>query len=395
VAAPATDRTALRDAGLTAHAEESEAVTAAEAPPDSPGTTSPKKLSTLKRQRPPKRSRSSAGRPITRSEKTERRLNTGRRIRRIPGRPASRSTVIRLGGRNRLSPATPPEAIGDCASSAVSPFKFAGRGSNRTSLQSRGRPRRKPRELRLSLAPGHEGETYGDWFRRVVLRNRGTTWITAFYVHWIMLLLLAVLVVHGPDSPAALLITASFSSPDEETFDGGPFEVSPLKLEVAEVREDLSLAAQTEYTSLSKAIVPSLRSVPIDDNQKKKEAPPPPPPPEPEVPDPTPPNAVTRGSFSVWTDPPSPRVGLPYRIIVQIRLPPGVTEFDWSDLQGMVIGSDGYRKPIPPSNVGKIVVQNGFVRFAVPIVSADYQVKDTVFIRSRLLKETQQLNLHF
>ena len=44
--------------------------------------------------------------------------------------------------------------------------------------------------------PPPEIESYGAWFRRVVVRNRWLTWFTTFYIHWAILLLLAAIIVH-------------------------------------------------------------------------------------------------------------------------------------------------------------------------------------------------------
>ena len=104
---------------------------------------------------------------------------------------------------------------------------------------------------------------------------------------------------------------------------------------------------------------------------------------------------MREGSFSVWTEPAAPQAGEPYRIIIQIRLPDGLDRYSVQDLQGVVIGSDGYRKPIPGHLTGLLPVEAGYARLVVPIVSADERVRDTVLIRSRRLKESQKLLIAF
>jgi len=111
--------------------------------------------------------------------------------------------------------------------------------------------------------------------------------------------------------------------------------------------------------------------------------------------DSSPAQAIREGSFSVWTDPPHPKPGESYRLIIQVKLPPHVNSYSVTDLQGVVVGSDGYRKPIPGFMKGDLPIVNGYVRLAVPIVSADKKVCDTVFIRSKLLRETQKLLVEF
>ncbi len=53
--------------------------------------------------------------------------------------------------------------------------------------------------------------------------------------------------------------------------------------------------------------------------------------------------AITKGSFSVWTEPKDPKPRQNYYIIVHIKLPPNQTVYPSSDLTGEVIGTDGYR----------------------------------------------------
>ena len=105
--------------------------------------------------------------------------------------------------------------------------------------------------------------------------------------------------------------------------------------------------------------------------------------------------AIQEGSFSVWTEPAQPDPGEPYRIIIQIALPDGLDRYNVADLEGVVVGSDGYRKPIPGNKRGFLKIVDGFARFIIPIVSADEHVRDTIYLRSRLLKETQKLVLEF
>lgn len=259
---------------------------------------------------------------------------------------------------------------------------------------------------RVIVPPPPEEETYSHWFRRVVVRNRWMTWFTTFYLHWIILLIMAAVIVHGPRNTANLILNATVASDDQP--DLPPLEITPAKIEPEPVEApDEVSAAETsvasELTERNVAIDESLLSEFTEetpqstDSSKKrdnrnsrrqqKEMPAPP--------SPAPAQAVSEGSFSVWTEPSQPDAGDPYRIIIQIRLPPGIDRYGVSDLQGVVIGSDGYRKPIPGSATGDLFVNDGYARFVVPIVSADAEVRDTIFIRSKLLRETQKLVLNF
>lgn len=242
-----------------------------------------------------------------------------------------------------------------------------------------------------------ETESYRDWFQRVIIRSRWITWFTTFYVHWVLLLLLGAIIINVPEESGLGLLDGSFTPTEPHLLE--PLEPEPFEIElppVDEVPEPLTPVAQLAPETFTEAIteIPTeLSSVAAEtiadateehpESQTRRPSPP------------TPTSAVSAGSFSVWTEPSLPKADEPYRIIIQIRLPEGVTKYSTSDLQGFVVGSDGYRKPIPGSNIMPLAVEDGYVRFVVPIVSADKQVRDTIMIRSRLLKESQELLLEF
>lgn len=138
-------------------------------------------------------------------------------------------------------------------------------------------------------------------------------------------------------------------------------------------------------------------------------------------------NAVRKGSFAAWTTPvfsngfqrkfgepepkpgDSPRPMQPYWITIQIQVPGDRTRFPIRDLVGEVIGTDGYRNVIPRHTfvldkegelvplVGKqtVPVIEGFVQFVVQVPGARNLVKDTIVIKSKLLKEEQALEIVF
>ncbi len=255
--------------------------------------------------------------------------------------------------------------------------------------------------------PPPEPETYREWFKRVVANHRWTTWFTTFYIHWLLFLLMAAIVVHGPQHAVSLLIDATFAEtvetevatfevvspepelqpePEPESVPEEEPDVTEMEEENLELNPDLVSEVATEPPPES-----SRNSSSSTDSTAKQSAA------ASAFGDynPAPPSAVSEGSFSVWTEPSTPKAGEPYRIIIQVRLPKNIQRYDLSDLQGVVVGSDGYRKPIPGSTRGALPINNGYARFVVPIVSADATVRDTVFIRSRTLKETQKLVLQF
>lgn len=117
---------------------------------------------------------------------------------------------------------------------------------------------------------------------------------------------------------------------------------------------------------------------------------------------------VRRGSFAAWTMPPDPRVGQDYVIVVEINLPAGVKNYDRDDLSGKLIGSDGYMIKIPdgrefngqgwgrPYRRPRFHVGDDVARIVFFVRGArERLVRDTIRIRSRLLQESQQLEIIF
>ncbi len=125
--------------------------------------------------------------------------------------------------------------------------------------------------------------------------------------------------------------------------------------------------------------------------------------------------AVTKGSFTAFTIPATPAPMKPYRIVIEVRLPGDVKKYRVSDLKGEVIGTDGYKQLLPydkntpsasraPAGNGKettinssssIEVINNRVQIIVVVPGARNLVKDRIKIRSKRLREDQELTLTF
>ena len=261
--------------------------------------------------------------------------------------------------------------------------------------------------LALVEPPPPEIESYRDWFKRVVVRNRWLTWFTTFYIHWALLLLLTAIIVHGPDETVNLLLDAAFAMEEEPST---PFEMTvpvaePDPVAEPEAQPDVAAAEEApkelseEQVDISDAVLQELApkgvATAVDSAASEAaEAKASPRTNAPQI-DRSPATATRQGSFSVWTEPANPRPGDPYRIIIQVRLPEHTKKYLVTDLEGVVVGSDGYRNPVPGFVTGELPIVDGYARLAVPIVSADKKVRDTVFIRSRLLRETQKLMIDF
>ncbi len=125
--------------------------------------------------------------------------------------------------------------------------------------------------------------------------------------------------------------------------------------------------------------------------------------------------AVTKGSFTAWTDPENPSPGERYNIIIVIKLPDTVKAYRVSDLTGSVIGSDGFRQRIPYDSArmsasfytdeknqlqaitGReaITVRNNQIQLVISIPGAERLTRDVIKISSKRLREKQELELIF
>ena len=107
--------------------------------------------------------------------------------------------------------------------------------------------------------------------------------------------------------------------------------------------------------------------------------------------------AVSKGSFTVWTEPNDPKPGEKYIILIEIKNLKDMEKFPRCDLSGSIIGTDGYKDYFGgPNEPGFLPVKNKAVRFEALVVPGAAQlVKDVIQIKSKLLDEEQQLELKF
>ncbi len=247
---------------------------------------------------------------------------------------------------------------------------------------------------------------YGDWFRETIMQSRWLTLFAAFYLNWIAILALAAVFLHAPIEFRSVTLNAVISDSELQDISSVEFIDTEAELSVAEdvtqTTDSLALNASTLLPSLDlqnldvmpdalAAMASITAAAEATASKSRNELAPKASKPLANLPR----NAVSAGSFSVWTVPDNPDPGEPYKIIVQIRLPDGTQKYAVADLEGVVVGSDGYQKMIPGNVRGFLPVQDGHVRFEVHIVSADENVQDTVFVRSKVLREAQKLQLRF
>jgi hypothetical protein len=108
---------------------------------------------------------------------------------------------------------------------------------------------------------------------------------------------------------------------------------------------------------------------------------------------------VTKGSFSAYTDPKDPIPQQDYYIIILIKVPPNVKQYRTSDLSGLVVGTDGYEQPIVDEFFLKtnrmLEIKEGLCRLVVKVPGAANLVQDQIKIKSKMLHETQDLQIIF
>jgi len=125
--------------------------------------------------------------------------------------------------------------------------------------------------------------------------------------------------------------------------------------------------------------------------------------------------AVTKGSFTAFTIPAAPQPRQSYSIVIEVKLPDDVKKYRVSDLSGKVRGTDGYEQklpydtrtpgaagyPVPGGSIKRLesstildVVKNK-VQIVIRVPGGGRLVKDVITIRSRRLKEDQELELIF
>jgi hypothetical protein len=111
--------------------------------------------------------------------------------------------------------------------------------------------------------------------------------------------------------------------------------------------------------------------------------------------------AVSAGSFSVWTVPKDPVPYQDYTVFIEVRLPKKTKAYSAGDLSGNVQGTDGYLYPFTqlPQDVASKAIgftfKGGRAEIAIPVPGAVQAVRDTIVIRSKMLDEKQTLKLTF
>ena len=108
--------------------------------------------------------------------------------------------------------------------------------------------------------------------------------------------------------------------------------------------------------------------------------------------------AVTKGSFTVWTEPADPEPGEKYIIWIQVKLKNDIKRYPRRDLSGSIVGTDGYKDYFGgPTEPGYLRIdENNTVRYeALTVPGAAQLVKDIINVESKILNEKQTIELVF
>jgi tetratricopeptide (TPR) repeat protein len=258
----------------------------------------------------------------------------------------------------------------------------------------------------LAEAPEHETLARLSWlgqlddYNRWCLKCRGTPWVLAVYGHVLLLIFLYGVMLSATErfseSPTALNLTAVFSQPEQESSvvfetpaeadDEPEPELTPVEEQPAPAEEETE--TEDEETGIESEPAPPA----VETREEAAETPAEQAPPD-AVPEPLVQRAVTNGSFSVWSEPAVPIAGESYAIYVRVRLPDQVVNYPRTDLSGLLIGSDGYRKAIGTDQPGDIPLVGHTATIVIPVVGASQPEADTLIVRSRLLKQQKIIKL--
>jgi len=106
--------------------------------------------------------------------------------------------------------------------------------------------------------------------------------------------------------------------------------------------------------------------------------------------------AITKGSFTVWTEPEDPMPGERYKIMIRVKLKTNAKRIRRSDIKGSVVGTDGYSDHFGgPTEAGYYTVRDKRVQFHVVVPGAVELVKDVIKVESKMLDEKQRIEIVF
>lgn len=259
------------------------------------------------------------------------------------------------------------------------------------------RPRPRVEQARLVL-PEETEPTPPSWRQRTIGREGARGILVSLVVHVLLLLGMSLWIVHQTGSDFGMIINSAFVTDDvdmiadvqlQEALDDPGEEAAPLHF--VPVLDQLNNAA--DFTP-SDRITGMLEG---DGNETDTGA-------GGRLPEVAginvPTYAITKGSFSVWTEPKDPRPNRPYHIMIQIRVPTDLAEkakvFSFSrDITANVKGTDGYTLKTNFKGTPPIPIEEGYATTFIVIPGAQQLVRDHIKVTSKMLKETQEFDIEF
>lgn len=256
---------------------------------------------------------------------------------------------------------------------------------------------RAPTPPPLLLPADYEPEG-GSWLRRAIGSEGARGMLVSLVVHGLVLFGLSLWVIHQHGNEFGLTINSAFVADDvnmiadvelQGAIDDPGGEVAPLRF--VPVADQLNTA--TDFTP-SDSITGHLggEGKGVDKGAGGQ------------LPEMAgirvPTYAITKGSFSVWTEPKDPLPRRPYRIVIQIRVPTDLAErakvYPLSrDITAEVKGTDRYTMKTNFKGTEPPRIEDGIVRTSIVIPGADQLIRDHIKVTSKMLKETQEFDIEF
>lgn len=288
--------------------------------------------------------------------------------------------------------------------------------------------RRRP-AVSITVQPPQPEETPAEtksWSERL-WGPEGASYTVSLIIHIALIVILAIPIIHGPSQEVSIVTTIRDSDDTSETWQIGSIIEAPQLTQQKSMTADELLAPRVDESAPyepipeNAAIAEAAASPGDQDGMDSsdlagavggyllKE----------------PENAVKAGRFAVFSRPvirsvrdvavefgepgDAPLAGMNYFIVIQIQVGEKRKTFPIGDLIGNVVGTDGYRQKFPqnvyylddegiPQKINRskpIKVVNGVVQLLMEVPGAKADVRDNIYLKSKMLKEEQNLQLIF
>jgi hypothetical protein len=248
-----------------------------------------------------------------------------------------------------------------------------------------------PESQSKTATHGHAPETDADSLKRYLIRQASTGAGISVGIHAVLLALLSLFVIthHNEDAP---WLTSSFAADETANLDLTELEDFTLEPLAASTPIDVVSAVVPQPAAVQPGFLVAESPGPSGNASNTNGT---------GVRPPGTANAVTKGSFTAWTDPADPKPREDYLLVILVRVPDSVRKYTQEDLSGFLTGDDGYETPIgnftgkgfPKQFYGQF--NDKAHRLVIRVPGAAAKVRDTIQIRSRILREEQTLEKVF